>query len=484
MNKMNGLNLSQDYLKLDKSMYSLIEPNQLNKGETVILNENLLKDIGLNKELFDDKLLTQLLSGNTNENGTLYSQAYSGHQYGYFTNLGDGRAVMIGEQNYNGKKVDLQLKGFGQTPYSRSGDGKATLYSMLREYLISEAMHALEVPTTRALSVIKTNESVRREQMEQGGILCRVASSHIRVGTFQYAYSTGGNERVKELADYAINLHYPSLTNSENKYQQFLGKVIEGQAKLIAKWQSIGFVHGVMNTDNMLISGDTIDYGPCAFLDQYIPDKSFSSIDANGRYAYLQQPYIGSWNLARFAETLLGILSTEQKEAVEIANTELSKYEKLFKNHYYSLMASKIGIIDPIDDEKELIDDLLNIMEKYKADFTNTFRLLTQDRFEELPFYNSTEWQDWFRKWTRQLGTRQMNVQARISLMEKSNPVLIPRNLLVEEALKQASYNNDYTLFNNLLDKLYSPYNYKIQHDKKYFEPINSKDEYVTYCGT
>lgn len=485
MEKNTGINFKNTYLGLSKKLYSLIEEKRFRDPELALVNAEMANKLNISIEFLKSKEGIQFLSGHTSKFGPLYSQGYAGHQYGHFTVLGDGRAMMLGEQTTKDSGTfDLQLKGSGLTPYSRRGDGKATLYSVLREYLISEAMNALGVTTTRSLSVIKTNELVQRESLEPGGILCRVASSHIRVGTFEYAKATGGDELVKELADYSIKRHFKNIDNSENKYQEFLGLVIKNQAKLIAKWQSIGFIHGVMNTDNMTISGETIDYGPCAFMNKYKPDTVFSSIDRNGRYAYKNQPFIGSWNLARFAETLLGLFSTDKEESVNAANKELGKYEFYFKDEYYKLMAKKIGIIDPIDDEKKMIDELLLTMEKYNADFTNTFRLLTLDMYQELPFYESKEWQQWFQKWTRALGTRQMDISSRVQLMEQANPNVIPRNLLVEEALVKASKEDDYTLFNTLLEKVIEPYNYRVLHKEKYLNPVKSDTKYVTYCGT
>ncbi len=485
MEKNNNMKMKKTYMYLDKRMYSVLEPKTLKHPETVKLNESLCKELEMDSTFLQGEEGVRFLSGTTNTHGPLFAQAYAGHQYGHFTNLGDGRAMILGEvETKDGKLVDLQLKGSGMTPYSRRGDGKATLYSVLREYLISEAMHSLGIPTTRSLSVVKTNELIQRTELEKGGILCRTASSHIRVGTFQYAKALQDDKLIKELSDYTINRHYKNLIDAEKKYKLFLREVIKQQAILIAKWQSIGFIHGVMNTDNMTISGETIDYGPCAFMNEYKPSTVFSSIDQNGRYAYKEQPFIGSWNLARFAETILTLLDDDPKKAIDIANEELQKYGDYFKAEYYRIMARKVGIEDPLDEEKLLIDDLLILMEKHKSDYTNTFRLLTLDDYQSLPFYSTNEWKIWFQKWTRFLGTRQVGVTKRVKLMEESNPVIIPRNLLVEEALKKASKEDDYTLFNELLEKLKHPYDYVKQHDSKYVNPQFSSKPYITYCGT
>jgi uncharacterized protein YdiU (UPF0061 family) len=481
----NGLNFDNTYLDLNSKMVSPIEPKIVNNPELIVLNKELANELELDIDFLSSKKGNAFLSGTTNEFGPLFAQAYAGHQYAHFTMLGDGRALMLGEHVTSDKKrFDLQLKGSGTTPYSRKGDGKATLYSMLREYVISEALHALDVPTTRSLAIIKTNEQIRRSQYEEGAILTRVASSHIRVGTFEYAKAYGGIEVVKELADYTINRHYKELVDTNNKYQEFLHQVIKRQASLIAKWQSVGFIHGVMNTDNMLISGETIDYGPCAFMDTYDQKTVFSSIDTQGRYAYQNQPYIGSWNLARFAETILELLSREKEEAVQIANNELQKYGSYFQQFLLKNMASKIGIKNPTEEDKLIVDELLDMMEKYEADYTNTFVSLSLHAFEELPFYKTKEWNEWFIKWTRALGYRQMDIIERITLMKKSNPSIIPRNHIVEEALNKAAKQNDFSLYNEILEKVQKPFDYLIKHENKFINSNKNSKEYVTYCGT
>jgi uncharacterized protein YdiU (UPF0061 family) len=481
----NGLNFDNTYLDLNSKMVSPIEPKIVNNPELIVLNKELANELELDIDFLSSKKGNAFLSGTTNEFGPLFAQAYAGHQYAHFTMLGDGRALMLGEHVTSDKKrFDLQLKGSGTTPYSRKGDGKATLYSMLREYVISEALHALDVPTTRSLAIIKTNEQIRRLQYEEGAILTRVASSHIRVGTFEYAKAYGGIEVVKELADYTINRHYKELVDTNNKYQEFLHQVIKRQASLIAKWQSVGFIHGVMNTDNMLISGETIDYGPCAFMDTYDQKTVFSSIDTQGRYAYQNQPYIGSWNLARFAETILELLSREKEEAVQIANNELQKYGSYFQQFLLKNMASKIGIKNPTEEDKLIVDELLDMMEKYEADYTNTFVSLSLHAFEELPFYKTKEWNEWFIKWTRALGYRQMDIIERITLMKKSNPSIIPRNHIVEEALNKAAKQNDFSLYNEILEKVQKPFDYLIKHENKFINSNKNSKEYVTYCGT
>lgn len=484
MTKNTGINFENTYLELDNRMYSIIEPNNIEDATLELLNTELANELGIDCDYLRSREGISLLSGNNNKYGNLYSQAYGGHQYGNFTMLGDGRAVVLGELlTKDNSRYDIQLKGSGKTPYSRGGDGKGTLYSMLREYLISEAMHALKVPTTRSLAVVKTNETIQRSKIEQGGILTRVASSHIRVGTFEYARVYGDKHQVKKLADYVIDRHFRHLNNAEDKYTKLLREVVRKQAYLIAKWQSIGFIHGVLNTDNVLISGETIDYGPCAFMDIYEPKTVFSSIDSEGRYAYQNQPYIGSWNLSRFAESILDLLDDSQEESIKKANNELRKFGELYDSHWLTNMSLKLGIKNPTEEDKIVVDELLNIMKKYKSDFTNTFSLLTQNKFESINFYNTSDWIEWFKKWTRALGYRRTDTAERINIMKQSNPIIIPRNSIVEEALINASTNNDYTLYNDLLYKLKNPFNDKLIHADKYIVPVINSN-YKTFCGT
>jgi uncharacterized protein YdiU (UPF0061 family) len=478
------LQLERTYLTLDNKMHSIIDTYDNKNSDIALFNKDLSKELGLDFDYLNSKEGINVLSGSSNINGTLYAQAYGGHQYGHFSMLGDGRAVLLGEYvTPNNHRFDLQLKGSGRTPYSRRGDGKAALYSMLREYLISEAMNGLLIPTTRSLAVLKTNEEVTRMKQEPGGILVRVASSHIRVGTFEYARVYGGKELVKELADYTIKRHFPSIENNDDKYQKLLFEVVKRQAELISTWQSVGFIHGVMNTDNMLISGETIDYGPCAFMNTYNPKTVFSSIDQEGRYAYQNQPYIGSWNLSRFAESILELLDEDNVKAVDKANGELKKYADIYKKTWLNKMGRKLGIKNATEEDKVVVDELLLIMDKYNADFTNTFASLSRNRFEDIVFYETAEWVEWFKKWTRSLGYRQTNLEERMDIMKSSNPVIIPRNSIVEKALIDASSSDDYNLFNELLNLVKDPYNYTVKLTEKFTQSADEPD-YKTYCGT
>lgn len=482
----SGFNIDNTYLLLNKRFYTEMKFKNNFDSSMIIFNDDLASELNLNKEVLKSDLGLKILSGSINkeiEKG--FAQAYSGHQFAHFTNLGDGRALMIGEHvNKSSHRFDIQLKGSGPTPYSRRGDGKATLSSMLREYLVSEAVHYLNIPTARSLAVVKTNEKVMRETLNDAAILTRIAKSHIRVGSFEYAFSNTSIEEVKQLADYTINRHYKELNNDSDKYFKFLNAVIDNQAALIASWQSVGFIHGVMNTDNVLISGQTIDYGPCAFMDVYQPKTVFSSIDRDGRYAYLNQPYIASWNMARFAETLLQLISDNQEEALELANKALQEFGMKFSEYWLNKMGAKIGIVNPDSSDKLLIQELLNIMEAKELDFTNTFRFLTMKDYSKINIIDSVELLDWIMKWKTRLNNKNIELSDAILLMEKSNPNIIARNHLLEEALKNASLKNDYTLYYKLLNLLKNPFDYSIEYEDEFLRPDKSNKQHITYCGT
>ena len=371
-----GWNFDNSYARLPKTFFTLQNPTPVSSPKLVIFNESLATSLGLNGSALQREDGIGILAGNIIPQGaTPLAQAYAGHQFGHFNMLGDGRAVLLGEQiNPQGERVDIQLKGSGRTPYSRGGDGRAALGPMLREYIISEAMHALGIPTSRSLAVVSTGESVIRETNLPGAILTRVAASHIRVGTFQYAATWGKDGELQALADYTIKRHFPDIEEDENRYLSLLQEVIKRQAELIAKWQLVGFIHGVMNTDNMAISGESIDFGPCAFMDTYDPETVFSSIDREGRYAYGNQPYMAGWNLARFAESLLPLLHENQEQAIEIAEDAISNFAELYQSNWLAGMRAKLGIFNEETEDQPLIEDLLNMMQQYRADYTNTFR--------------------------------------------------------------------------------------------------------------
>ena len=392
-----GWNFDNSYARLPKTFFTLQNPTPVISPKLVIFNESLATSLGLNGGVLQREDGIGILAGNIVPQGaTPLAQAYAGHQFGHFNMLGDGRAVLLGEQiNPKGERVDIQLKGSGRTPYSRGGDGRAALGPMLREYIISEAMHALGIPTSRSLAVVSTGESVIRETNLPGAILTRVAASHIRVGTFQYAATWGKDGELQALADYTIKRHFPEVKEDENRYVALLKEVIKRQAELIAKWQLVGFIHGVMNTDNMAISGESIDFGPCAFMDTYDPETVFSSIDRNGRYAYGNQPYMAGWNLARFAESLLSLLHEKQEQAIKIAEDAISNFYELYQTYWLAGMRAKLGIFNEEAEDQSLAEELLKIMQQYRADYTNTFRALTFKKYDDLALFGYPEFKQW-----------------------------------------------------------------------------------------
>ena len=481
-----GLKFNNTYEKLPKKFYTHVNLNPVKSPKLVIFNYPLANSLGLNSDLLTNEDGVSILAGNKLiDGGSFISQAYCGHQFGHFTMLGDGRAMLIGEHiTPEDKRVDIQLKGSGRTPYSRNGDGRAVLSPMLREYIISEAMYFLKVPTTRSLAVVETGEYVIREDFKKGAILTRIASSHIRFGTFEYASRFTDFSSLKKLADYAIDRHYPYIKdNSENIYLDFLREVIKSHAILVAKWQSIGFIHGVMNTDNMTISGETIDYGPCAFMDIYNPDTVFSSIDTHGRYAYKNQPKMATWNLCRFAETLLPLISNNSKESIELAQECISKFHDIYYSEWLSIMRKKIGISNEEANDESLIKDLLSMMEKYKQDYTNTFINLTLNNITSNEMFDSDEFKNWYKIWQERLKGQGLSYDSCVNLIKSYNPSIIPRNHLVEKALSNAD-NGDLSFFKTLLDIFKNPYEYsdtQLQLSKDL--PVVNKC-YRTYCGT
>ncbi|EGW36883.1 protein adenylyltransferase SelO [Desulfosporosinus sp. OT] len=481
-----GWNLDNSYARLPKSFFTKLDPTAVRSPRLIILNYPLATSLGLNAEALQSKDSVEVLAGNRIPEGALpLAQAYAGHQFGHFTMLGDGRALLLGEQiTPLGGRVDIQLKGSGQTPYSRQGDGRAALGPMLREYIISEAMHALGIATTRSLAVVTTGESVIRETELPGAVLTRVAASHLRVGTFQYVSNWGTAPDLQVLADYTLQRHFPDVDDAPNRYLSLLQEVIKRQAALIAKWQLVGFIHGVMNTDNMSLSGETIDYGPCAFMDTYDPATVFSSIDIHGRYAYGNQPPIAEWNLARFAETLLPLLHVNQAQAVKLAQDALSDFAKLYHCNWLAGMRAKLGIFGEEIQDESLIDSLLNMMEKYRADYTNTFRSLTFDTPEDTVLFGISEFVQWHELWQARLGRQQEPKASAQQLMQNCNPALIPRNHHVEAALDAAVKQGDYSVMERLLDVLSNPYAHSPQQADYSTPPVQSTLPYQTFCGT
>ncbi|WP_414150906.1 YdiU family protein [Acetobacterium carbinolicum] len=481
-----GWNLENSYKELPELFYTPLELETVSAPKLVILNRLLAEEIGLDSEALMGQNGVNILAGQAlPANAKPIAQAYAGHQFGYFTMLGDGRAMLIGEQiTPAGERFDIQLKGSGKTPYSRSGDGRAALGPMLREYLISEAMHYLGIPTSRSLAVVTTGDPVYRENPLKGAVLTRVAASHLRVGTFEYAAQWGTATDVKALADYAINRHFPLLASEQNVYLGLLDEVIKAQASLIAKWQLVGFIHGVMNTDNVTISGETIDYGPCAFMDRYDPETVFSSIDLQGRYAYRNQPNIGLWNLARLAETLIPLIDNNQEQALKLVEASLRNFPSLYQADWLQGMRLKLGIVNEEPDDERLVADLLGLMKEYQADYTNTFVDLTLEKTQSSELYESDAFKAWLDRWKGRLERPAQTNQGIKQLMQQANPVVIPRNHQVEKVLQAANEQGDLKPLQQLLEVLQSPYDYDSLNQQYMTPPGSSSRPYKTYCGT
>ena len=480
-----GWNFDNTYSKLPEAFISNTSPTPVKAPELIILNDGLVKKLGLNFLSMNKKELSELFSGNSLPKGSkTISQAYAGHQFGHFTMLGDGRAVLMGEHiSRDNERFDIQFKGSGKTPFSRNGDGRAFLGAMLREYIISEAMHFLNIPTTRSLSVVQTGENVMRENILPGAILTRVASSHLRVGTFQYIAARQNVDELKTLVDYTLDRHYPNIKQSKNQAIAFLKVLMEKQIDLVVNWMRVGFIHGVMNTDNMTISGETIDYGPCAFMDTYDPQTVFSSIDQLGRYAYFNQPSITKWNLARFAESLIPLIDENKDKAIDIATEEINNFEKVYEVKWLNMMRDKLGLFGEDPKDQVLILDLLTWMHKNKADYTNTFCLLMNVKIQNNKIYTNEDFIVWKKRWEARLKLNNNTAEKYLKLMKSVNPLIIPRNHKVEEALTLAS-NGNLTLFNKLIEILKNPYLVD-SNDLEFMSPAPHSDKkYQTFCGT
>jgi serine/tyrosine/threonine adenylyltransferase len=478
-----GWRFDNTYSRLPAALFTPAQPAPVRAPGLVILNRPLADELGLDLGAASPESLAALFAGQDLPAGSApIAQAYAGHQFGGFTMLGDGRAILLGEHRTpSGRLVDIQFKGSGRTPFSRGGDGRAALGPMLREYVISEAMAALGIPTTRSLAVVTTGETVYRSSPLKGAILTRVAASHIRVGTFEYLAARRDEPALRALADYAIGRHYPELADSPRKYLEFFRAVTDRQASLIARWQLVGFIHGVMNTDNMAVSGETIDYGPCAFMNAYRPDTVFSSIDRAGRYAYGNQPAIAQWNLARFAESLLPILGSDQEEAVDAASAILGEYPALFERYWLAGMRRKLGLQTDEAGDAELIRSLLDWMQKSRADYTNTFRDLSSEGPPTGDGYRDADFLTWHSRWRQRLGRE--DLPDRYAAMRAVNPAVIPRNHRVEEALSAAEDRDDLSVLHRLLAALASPYEAGAD-SAPYREPPPDDCGYRTFCGT
>lgn len=481
----SGFKFDNTYLHLPEIFYTNLVPAPVPEPEMVILNTPLAIELGLDfSEISLDKQAVLFAGNQMPESAEPFAQAYAGHQFGHFSMLGDGRAIVWGEHiTPTGQRFDLQFKGSGPTPYSRGGDGRAPLGPMLREYIISEAMQALNIPTTRSLAVVTHGEQVYRETTLPGAILTRVASSHIRVGTFQFAALKEDEETIQALLDYTIKRHYPEIKEKQNKALFLLKAVIEKQAELITHWMRVGFIHGVMNTDNMALSGETIDYGPCAFMDTYDPGTVFSSIDHTGRYAYANQPAITQWNLARLAETLLPLINENAEKARDLAEEAINGFGVVYKEKSLSMLRAKVGLFGEQPEDEKLITDLLDWMHQKGADYTNTFLDLTNEAPPKGESYNSDTFKEWHTRWQARVVKNTQPLESSLALMRANNPVVIPRNHIVEQALDAAT-NGDLHPLKNLLAALQEPY--KNSSDLKPYQCPPKPEEKVchTFCGT
>ncbi len=482
------------YAKLPDSFHARVLPASVAAPALIKLNHELALQLGLDPGALASPEGIEILAGKRIPDGAEpIATAYAGHQFGQFVpQLGDGRAILLGEVvDRDGMRRDIQLKGSGPTPFSRRGDGRAALGPVLREYLISEAMYALGIPTTRALAAVTTGENVIRETMLPGAVFTRVASSHIRVGTFQFFLARRDIEALRRLTDYTIARHYPDAAGAPQPYRALLDAVIARQAALVARWLNVGFIHGVMNTDNMSIAGETIDYGPCAFMDTYDKETVFSSIDHAGRYAYARQPGIAHWNLARLAECLMPLIADDKDKALEQANEALAAFPLLFKQAHQTGLRRKFGLSDEREGDAELMQALLDRMALNKADFTLTFRHLcdaaastdAEGAVRDL-FINPTAFDDWAVHWRERLALEPLDVQARRDAMRRVNPAFIPRNHRVETVIEAAMKTRDFVPFETLLAVLSKPYEDQPEFAPYADAPPPNQGMYQTFCGT
>lgn len=482
-----GFLFEHSYTALPKTLFSDVNPSMVPKPEMVLYNEKLSDELGLNIDSPEAKsLITSFLSGNSiHPDSRPIAMAYAGHQFGHFNILGDGRAILLGEHiTPEQKRFDIQLKGSGKTIYSRNGDGKATLKAMLREYLISEAMHHYKIPTSRSLAVISTGENIRREEINPGAVLTRIAASHIRVGTFEYIRQYESPENLTLFTDYVIERHYPELINTENPALALLEAVMKKQIALTVNWMRVGFIHGVMNTDNTSIAGETIDYGPCAFINTYNLNTVYSSIDQKGRYAFGNQPNIIHWNMTRFAEALLPLIDEDIDKAVQKGTEVLMRFSELYNEAYTSMLCRKIGLTTHKKEDLELVEELLNWMQEAGADYTNTFLFLEGHEIPQSGLYANDVFLQWKETWLARIREAS-NWQDAVRLMQENNPMVIPRNNMVENALENAVRNNDYTLFNGLLNQITSENRSSANRLEYMISPsADFEQNYYTYCGT
>lgn len=481
-----GWRFDNSYARLPEGLFSRVLPTPVKEPGMVLFNTDLAEQLGLRTEGIDLSAIAQVLAGNALPVGSEpIAQAYSGHQFGHFTMLGDGRAVLLGEQLApDGKRYDVQLKGSGTTLYSRRGDGRATLRAMLREYLMSEAMHHLGIPTSRSLAVVRTGQPVMRERPEQGAVLTRVAASHIRVGTFEYARHFLPVNELRALMEHTIQRHHPEAADAENPALDLLRSMMRGQIALIVHWMRVGFIHGVMNTDNMGLACETFDYGPCAFMNAYDPATVFSSIDTGGRYAFGNQPAIAHWNLSVLAGTLLPVIHNNENQAVALAQAVLDEFPPLFRAAHLRMACAKIGIAEPQAGDAALVQELYDRMQATGADHTNTFTALQlEDPSGNAPF-NDDQLSHWHARWKERMNAAPDGLQAARLLMQRTNPVVIPRNHLVEQVLDAATVRNDLAPLQAFLDVLRRPYTDAAVPDNYRLPPPEGDMGFRTFCGT
>ena len=481
-----GWRFDNSYTQLPELLFDRTPPVPVQRPAILAFNEPLAADLGMDAGILRAAGAAVFVGNELPPGADPIAQAYAGHQFGHFTNLGDGRAILLGEHlTPDGRRVDLQLKGGGRTRYSRGGDGRAAEGPMLREYIISEAMHALGIPTTRSLAVASTGEWVRRETPLPGAVLTRVAASHIRVGTFQYAAAVGEPGLLQPLLDHAIGRHAPEVKSADDPAVAFLDHVVEQQASLVAKWMHVGFVHGVMNTDNMAVSGETIDYGPCAFLDAYDPAAVFSSIDQHGRYAYGNQPSIAHWNLVRFAETLLAVVRGDEETSIAAVRGVLETFPTRYEWHYLAGARAKLGLTVEEAGDRRLFDDLLGLLAATGADFTTTFAGLAAIAEAGATPVNGADaaFREWCGRWLARLTREPGGRTGAVAVLRRSNPVVIPRNHRVEEALAAAAA-GDFTVLERLLAVLRDPYVATAANEPYRNGPPSGCGPYRTFCGT
>ncbi len=492
---MAGLNFNFDnsYSRLPANFYAKIKPTAVSSPNIIFFNKSLASSLGLDFETVSQAQLAKIFSGNEAAAGAEnLAMAYAGHQFGHFVpQLGDGRAILLGEIiDPTGKRHDLQLKGAGRTPYSRNGDGRAALGPVIRELIVSEAMHALGVPTTRALAAVSTGEMVLRESAQPGAILARVGASHIRIGTFQYFAARGDQTAIRALADYATHRHYPEFVEVEPPYLGLLERVIDAQAQLVATWMQIGFIHGVMNTDNMTISGETIDFGPCAFMDQFESAKVYSSIDRNGRYAFSNQPDIALWNLTRLAESLLPLLGLDQATATSEAEKLLQSFSSRYEAYWLSGLRQKLGLTIEEPGDLKLAQDFFVYLEQVGGDFTNSFRelssLLSETRETSKPHIlaSSAGGAKWLEHWSLRIDREPRSKDDCQKSMLRANPAYIPRNHLIERAIRAAVDQNDFSKMSELMSVLSEPYRLREGLEPFQLPPNPNEIVHKTFCGT